>query len=415
MNTDINTILESIKEHSQYRRECLNFIASENAMSPITRSVLSSDLANRYTVGSLNSRWYAGCRYYDTVEKTAINRAKKLLHAKYVNVQPVSGMVANLVAYYALLKPGDTIMTHQVKHSGHYSHVKSGMLSLFQVNVESIPFDEENYSLDIEKTIEKIQSIKPNVILLGTTEFLFPAPIKELRKVCDKTNTKILYDAAHVSGLIAGQTFQDPLPEGTDLLSMSTNKTLSAPDHGLVACNNPDLYQKQIEYALVPMFTSNHHAHHIAGLAVTLAEFDQFGHEYATQVIKNAKALARELYKRDVAVLCPQKDFTESHTVLLDAKTDANKAVKLLENAQIITNAFRLPWNKVNHPTGIRLGTSELTRFYMREPEMKIMARFIADTLFERQPVEKARQQVRDFRRNFQEISYCFSDNYLQN
>ena len=384
-------------------------------MSPITRSVLASDLGNRYTTGSVGNRWYAGCQYYDTIEDTAIKLAKKLLHAKYVNVQAISGMVANLTVYYALLKPGDTILTHQVKHSGHYSHVDSGMLSLFQVNAESIPFDETNYSLDLEKTKAKIRQIKPKVVLLGSTEFLFPAPIKELRSVCNQTGTKILYDAAHVSGLIVGQTFQDPLTEGADLLSMSTNKTLSAPDHGLVACNNPEFYQKQIEYAMVPMFTSNHHAHHVAGLAVTLAEFDQFGHEYATQVIKNAKALARELYKQDVAVLCPHKDFTESHTVLFDAKMNANNAVKLLESCQIITNSFQLPWNSESKPTGIRLGTNELTRLGTKEDEMKIMASFIASALLKRQPTEKIKKKVSSFRKSYQEVNYCFDTTQLSN
>ena len=382
-------------------------------MSPIAKSVLSSDLANRYTVGSVKNRWYTGCQFYDAVEDNAISLAQKLLHANYVNVQPVSGMVANLVAYYTLLKPGDTILTHQVKHSGHYSHVKSGILSLFRVKVESIPFDEESYSLDIEQTIGKIKKIKPNVLLLGSTEFLFPAPIKELREVCNQTNTKILYDAAHVSGLIVGQTFQDPLTEGADLLSMSTNKTLSAPDHGIVACNDIDLYQKQIEYAMVPMFTSNHHAHHVAGLAVTLAEFEQFGHDYAIRIIKNAKALARELFIRDVAVLCPHKDFTESHTVLIDAKLDANYVMKLLESARIITNAFQLPWNEEDKPTGIRLGTNELTRLGMKESEMKHIANLIASVLLKRKSAKKVEQEVRNLRASYQKIGYCFESNIL--
>lgn len=408
MNTNINTILSSISEHTQYRNECVNLIASENLMSSLTLAALSTDLGNRYTVGRPNKRWYAGCKFYDRIEKEAISLAKKLFHAKYVNLQPVSGMVANMVAYHTLLKPNDLLMSLEIKHSGHYSHVKSGMLSLFNARVEPLPFDEKDYTIDLEKSIQVIRKRRPQVVLVGTSEFLFPVPLRELRKVCNETETKILYDAAHVSGLIAGQTFQDPLTEGADLLSMSTNKTLAAPDHGIVACND-DFYKKKIEHAIVPLFISNHHAHHVAGLTITLAEFKEYGHDYASQVIKNAQVLAKELYNQGVVVLCPHKNFTQSHTVLLDTKYSGNKAMRLLEKANIITNPFQLPWNHEDDPTGIRIGTSEITRLGMREKEIKVIARFIASILLKRRNPEKIKSEVYDFRRSYRKINYCFN------
>lgn len=401
-------ILQNINNHDRYRSKCVNLIASENIMSPMTRRALSSDLGNRYTVGEPNNRLYAGCSHYDFIENNATQLAKKLLHAQYVNVQPVSGMVANMVAYSALLKPNDLIMSLEVKHSGHYSHVKTGMLSLFNVKVESLPFNEKEFSIDLDQASELIKKKKPNVILVGTSEYLFPTPLKELRKVCNETRTKILYDAAHVSGLIVGQTFQDPLSEGADFLTMSTNKTLAAPDHGIVAFND-EMYKVPVEYAVVPLFTSNHHAHHVAGLAVTLAEFEQFGHEYAIQVIKNAQVLARELYEQGIAVLCPHKNFTQSHTVLFDAQMSGNNAMRILEEVNIITNSFKLPWNSKNNATGIRIGTNELTRLGMKEEEMKIIAQFIADALFKRKPLEAIKKEVMNIRKSFQQIYYCFN------
>lgn len=407
--------MKQINKHNSYRNNCINLIASENLMSPMTRLSLSSDLGNRYTVGQPNDRWYAGCHYYDKIEKTAIDLAQKLFHAKYVNLQPISGMVANLVSYHALLKPKDLIMSLKVKHSGHYSHVNTGMLSLFNVKVASLPFDEKEYAIDLEKAEKVILKRKPKVVLLGTSEYLFPVPLKELRKICDKTGTKIMYDAAHVSGLIAGQTFQNPLTEGADILSMSTNKTLSAPDHGIVACNDSELYINNIEHGIVPMFTSNHHAHHVAGLAITLAEFEQFGHEYATQVIRNAQALAKALYKQDIAVLCPHKNFTQSHTVLFDSKRPGNEAMRLLEIVNIIINPFQLPWNKIAYPTGIRIGTNEVTRLGMKEEEMNKIANFISNALLERKPIKRIRNEVIEFRKSFRKIQYCFNDNILKN
>ncbi|MBI3577743.1 DegT/DnrJ/EryC1/StrS family aminotransferase [Candidatus Gottesmanbacteria bacterium] len=250
---------------------------------------------------------------------------------------------------------------------------------------------------------------------MGTSEFLFPAPIRELRKVCDETGTKILYDAAHVSGLIAGQTFQNPLTEGADVLSMSTNKTLAAPDHGLVACNDYKIFQKRIERAVVPLFTSNHHAHHVAGLAITLAEFEQFGQAYATQVIKNAQVLAKALYDQGLAVLCPHKNFTQSHTVLFDAVISGNEAMKMLEQANIITNPFQLPWNHEKNSTGMRIGTNEVTRLGMKEKEMKIIAEFMAAVLLKRKKSESIRRDIIEFRQSFQNVQYCFNSvqNYI--
>lgn len=314
-----------------------------------------------------------------------------------------------MVAYYALLKPHDLIFSLPVKHSGHYSHGNTGILSLFDVRLEPIPFDEKDYTIDLEKTVMLIRQKKPNAIIVGTSEFLFPIPLRELRKVCDETETKIIYDAAHVSGLIAGQTFQNPLSEGADILSMSTNKTLSAPSHGLVACNDKIRFRSSIEHAIVPLFTSNHHPHHIAGLAITLAEFEEYGHDYATQVIKNAQALAQELYNQGVDVLCPHKNFTQSHTVLFDAKCSGNEAMRILEKAQIIVNSFQLPWNHENNSTGIRIGTNEITRLGMKEKEMRIVAKLIASVLFHRKKPETIRREVVQIRHAYQSVHYCFN------
>ncbi len=409
MRKQYRDIWNYINQHSRYRSECLNLIASENLMSPGTQAVLATDLGNRYTVGQVNKRWYPGCMYYDQIEKVAVTSAKKLFHAQYVNLQPISGMVANMVAYHALLKPHDLVLSLKVKHSGHYSHGITGILSLFHIRIEPMPFDEKNYTIDLEKTVKLIRRKRPNAIIVGTSEFLFPTPLRELRKVCDETDTKILYDAAHVSGLIAGQTFQDPLSEGADMLSMSTNKTLSAPSHGLVACNDEKRFRNNIEHAIVPLFTSNHHAHHVAGLAITLAEFEQFGQEDALQVVKNAQALAKALYDQGLAVLCPDRNFTQSHTVLVDAMCSGSEAMKRLEQANIITNPFQLPWNDEKNPTGIRIGTNEITRLGMKEKEMKIIAEFIASVLLHRKKSETIRKEVVQIRQSYQTAHYCFN------
>ena len=409
------TIIEQIDKHTAYRQECLNLIASENVCSPDVAKILSSDLANRYSVGRPHARWFPGLQHYDEVEEIAEKLSQKLFHVQYANVQAPTGMVANMAAYLAILKPNDLVLALRVKHGGHYSHVAENIFKSFNIRVEDLPFDEQSYSVDVERAIDLIRVKKPQMIILGTSEFLFPAPIRELRQVCNETNTKILYDASHVSGLVAGQTFQNPMAEGADILTMSTNKTLAAPSHGIVACNDTVKYQVDFEHAITPLLTSNHHAHHVAALAMTLAEFDVFGHDYATQIITNAKTLARALYSQGVKVLCPKKDFTESHTVLIDTVTSSKEVVQRLAEANIITNSFQLPWNDDGFESGIRIGTNELTRFNMKESEMCVIANLITAILFKKQPVAKIKRKTRDFRLYYQSVNYCFNSAQLNN
>lgn len=410
----IGGTLNFIASHNLHRKECLNLIASENIVSPLARAVLNSDLVNRYAIGSPKKRKYAGNQFYDLIETQALKLTRELLKARYANVQPVSGMVANLCAYNTLLKPGDSIFTLPVKYGGHYSHNLPGMLSLFQVKVLEVPFDKKNYNIDIQKTIKKLEKYKPAVLLLGTSEFLFPAPVRELKETCLKTKTKILYDASHVSGLIFGKNFQDPLKEGADLLSMSTNKTLSAPDHGILATKDLSL-KKKLEESLVPMFTSNHHSHHIAALTVTLEEFKEFGKSYAKQMILNAQALAKRLFELEISVLGENLGFTKSHTVLIDVKKDANRVVTLLEKANLISNSFELPWDELEKPHGIRLGVNEITRLGMKEKEMIIIADFISQALQGNSTsLLKIKKEVMDFRKQFQKIHYCYEPQNFQ-
>lgn len=405
--TNYTTILKQVELHTAYRQECLNLIASENVMSPMASSLLSSDLANRYSVGRPYVRWFPGFQHYDKVEDLAEELSRKLFHVHYANVQSPTGMVANMAAYTALLRPSDLVLSLSVKHGGHYSHVAENIFSKLQITVDSLPFSQGEYSVDVEKAIAMIREKRPQMIILGTSEFLFPAPIRELRAVCNETDTKILYDASHVSGLVAGQTFQNPMAEGADILTMSTNKTLAAPSHGIVACNDVEKYQTKIEHAIIPLLTSNHHAHHVAALALTLAEFEMFGHDYATQVIKNAKALARALYTEGISVLCPERDFTESHTVLIDTIASSKEASALLAEANIMTNSFQLPWNPDCFESGIRIGTNELTRLNMKEDDMIYVSKLIADVLLKRKSVGNVRYEIANFRKDFQTIGYC--------
>ena len=242
---------------------------------------------------------------------------------------------------------------------------------------------------------------------------LFPAPLRELREIAGD-DVQILYDAAHVFGLILGGSFQDPLLEGADMIASSTNKTLGAPCHGVVMWSKEAEekyeYKRLVADALVPLFTSNHHGHHVAGLAVTLAEMRTYGKEYATQVIRNAQALGRALHEdEELPVVASECGYTQSHEVLLDTGTDdSSQAMRDLEAANIITSRCPIPTADCASDSGLRLGTNEMTRMGMKESEMKRIAGHISDVLRKRKAPEEVKKEVVTFRNEFQEQQFCF-------
>ncbi|MCS4540712.1 MAG: serine hydroxymethyltransferase [Euryarchaeota archaeon] len=400
-----------VKTHHEWMDTTLNMIASENITSPAVRKVIASDFSHRYAEGEPRDRLYQGCKYIDEVELIAINLAKKLFDAEHVNVKPVSGAVANLALFTALTKPGDTIMALSVPSGAHISTAKFGAAGVRGLNVESIPFNQKGMTVDVDGMIKKIRDIKPKLILFGGSIFLFPHPVKEARTVADEIGAYVGYDAAHVFGLIAGKQFQDPLREGADAISSSRHKTFPGPQGGLILCKQN--LAKKIDNAVFPGLVSNHHLHHIAGLAITLAEMLEFGEAYAKQIIKNAKTLAEELHNSGLNVLCADKGFTASHQVVIDVLKNGGggQIAKTLEEANIIVNKNLLPWDSIDHaknPSGIRLGVQELTRLGMKEGEMAKVAELIKRIVLDKENPLKVRSEVIKFRQNFKKVHYCF-------
>jgi glycine hydroxymethyltransferase len=223
------------------------------------------------------------------------------------------------------------------------------------------------------------------------------------------------YDAAHVAGLIAGKQFQDPLKEGADVVTLSTHKTFFGPQHGGIL--SWDKHADKIKKATFPGMVSNHHLHNVAGLAIACAEMLEFGKEYASQIVKNAKALGQALHQRGLNVLAEHKGFTQSHVILIDItkQGDGGMIEETLEKANIIINRNLLPWDikegrHFMHPGGIRMGVSEVTRLGMKEPEMTDIAEFVKRVVIDKEPVESVRTDVAEFRSNYQQVHYCFEN-----
>lgn len=398
--------------HTKFFSESLPMIASENLLSPLAREMLISDFHSRYAEGTVGNRYYEGNKFVDIVEQKAIDLAKKLFDCTFADVRAVSGTVANAAVYYALTKPGDLVATISLSDGGHISAASFGALGLRGLKTINFPFDPKIMNIDVPKTKRMLRKARPKVALFGMSTFLFPTPIKELKDVLDDIGCFVWYDAAHVLGLIGGGMFQDPLREGVEIMTASTHKTFPGPQHGIILANPRDeSLARALERGVFPGITSNHHLHSVAALAIALAEHIEFGKEYAKQIVANAKALAQAMHERGLTVLCPELGFTESHIVLLNvAKNGGGQEVATrLANANIITNKNLLPHDRSSkRPSGIRLGTQELTRIGMKEKDMSDVADLIARVILKKEDPRKVSKDVRELRKNFTKIEYCF-------
>lgn len=421
-----NKIFTKLKEHHKWFENSIPLIASENIPSPAVREAIISDFGNRYAEGWPGERVYAGCVYIDDVEFECMKLAKKLFKAKFADVRPISGVVANLVVYSAFTNPGDVMLAPSIPAGGHISHGKKehfGTAGLVHgLEIEFFPFDAEEMTIDVDKTKQKVEVLKkdgrlPKMAMFGGSLFLFPHPVKELSDFLKSYDIHINYDAAHVAGLIVGGKFQDPLREGTDTMTMSTHKTLFGPQGGLVL--GSEEHEEIIKKATFPGLTSSHHIHHMAGKAVAFAEALEFGKDYATQVVKNAKSFAEALSDMGFKVLGEKRGFTESHQIAVNVLdySDGGKVEADLEKANIIVNRQLIPGDikagrNYFHPSGIRLGVSEITRLGMKKNEMQEIASIIKQVIIEKKDPKKILVKVKAFRKNFQKVKFCF-DNKL--
>jgi len=418
-------IRKLIESHNKLFEESIPLIASENIISPLVKEALISDLEHRYAEGWPGERVYAGCQYIDEIELITIELMKKIFDAEFADVRPISGVTANLAVYTAFTEPGDTMMALSIAKGGHISMGKKKFGgtagSVHGLEVEYFEFDEENLNIDVDATMRKIEKLekegkKIKLVMFGGSLFLFPHPVKELSDFLKNRDIIVGYDAAHVSGLIAGGVFQHPLKEGADVMSMSTHKTFFGPQRGAILSFNK--YSEKIKRAVFPGIVSNHHLHTLAGLAIAAAEMLAFGKEYASNVVKTAKALGEALYNAGFDVVGANLGFTESHQIAVDITKYGlgGDIEKLLERAGIIVNRNLLPWDPkrnlhYENPGGIRLGVQEVVRLGMGPEEMEEIADFFKRVIIDKEDPNTVRQDVKEFKKEYNTIHYTFTDN----
>ena len=408
--------MQAAADSGELYRHGLGMIASENIVSPMVQKIVASDLHGRYAEGLPGKRYYQGCDDFDTIESIGIDLAQSVFNAPFANIQSTSGTVSNIAALKALAKPGDAITAVSTADGGHISHARMGAVGLRDLNLSTYPWNEDRMEPDIDGACALIRELEPKVALIGQSVFLFPTPLKEIADAAHEVGAKVMYDGAHVLGLIAGGMFQDPLREGADVMTGSSHKTFPGPQGGFLLSSSEDpAFQKRLNNAIFPGVCSSYHLHHVAGKVIALAEFEEYGAAYAKDIVTNAKHFASALAAEGFDVLAESRGYTASHQVLTrHGSTDSGagaKAAKLLEDAGIITNMNMLPGDtKAMTPSGLRLGVQELTRVGMGPREMEEVARLYARVLIKNEDPQSVKDDVKALKADHQIIRYCFNE-----
>jgi glycine hydroxymethyltransferase len=417
---DARFVLDEVEKHHAWFNASIPMIASENLISPLARAMLVSDFHDRYAEGHPGKRYYQGLIHVDAVERRCRELALQLFRCSWADVRPVSGTEANIAAFAATTKPGDLITAVSTADGGHISHAKFGGAGVRGLQIETYPWDEDAMTIDVPRTVAMIREKRPKLVVFGQSMFLFPTPLREAADAAHEAGALVMYDGAHVMGLIAGRRFQDPLREGADFITGSTHKTLPGPQGALILGSFPEgseeeqgTLARKLDRAVFPGTVSSHHLHHLAAKTIALAEALDFGEAYADQVVRNAKALAQALHERGVRVLGEKRGFTQSHQVVVDVKEHGGGAwaAQALEDANVITNMNMLPGDtSALHPSGLRLGSQEMTRIGMRERDMGDVADFLVRVVVKKEKPSDVKRSVAEWRRGFQGIHYCYQE-----
>jgi glycine hydroxymethyltransferase len=398
-----------VEGHRGFRRECLNLIASENTPSPFVEGFMAEDLNRRYAYYlGLDPREqsYQGSGYVAEIEAVAQELASQLFGAKYVELRALSGNIAGIISMFALGNQGDTVLEVQNAHQYAKKLAVSGLK--VDLNAIAVPWDGLRYNVDLEATVTLIAEHRPKLVVLGSAMFLFPQPVREIKDAMEKhcPESLLIYDAAHVMGLIAGGRFQSPLEEGADVVITSTHKTLAGPQGGMILTNDQSIAERVAE-ATSPLMIANYHLARLPALAATFLEWLECGSAYADAIIANAKALGRALSERGVPCVGQDLDFTESHTVMpvVDAFGEGKAMANQLEACNVIVGSTEIP--KEVGEQGLRVGVQEITRYGMVEEDAGEVAGCIVDGMAGREGVKERVTALAD---RFREVKFTVDD-----
>lgn len=410
-------VLDAVKRNETWRgQQCINLLAPEAPTSPTVRALLASEIGTRAAEGHIGSvqRWFAGTKHIDEVESLCVELLKQAFRCNYADHRLMGSMLGNMAVYFAMAQPGDVVMTVSQPFGGHSSNRIDGPAGQRGLKIIDVPFDATELTVDLDLFRKVAPLVRPKIVTLGLSMTLFPQPVREMKAVLQEWGGRLFFDGAHQAGLIAGCQFQDPLAEGADVLSGSAGKTFGGPQSGMLMWNDPALTEP-LTTAIFPVLAATHQVNRVAALAVAAAEMIAFGQTFMAQIVANAQALAAALDARGVRVIGKARGYTTTHQVIADVRAMGGglDVAHLLARANLITNKNLLPndgpedWDR---PSGLRMGTIEVTRLGMKEAQMVQIADFMARVLIDKHSPESVLEDVVEFREPYQKLFYCFDN-----
>ncbi|MER5388270.1 aminotransferase class I/II-fold pyridoxal phosphate-dependent enzyme [Saccharopolyspora sp. NPDC002686] len=360
--------------------DSINLNPATNIMNPRAEAMLSANLGSRPSLGYPGDKYEMGLEAIEQIEVIAAELVAEVFGARYAEIRVASGALANLYAFMATCEPGDTIIAPPATIGGHVTHHAGGSAGMYRLNTVPAPVSPDGYTVDVDALRILAHEVKPKLITIGSSLNLYPHPVGSIRGIADEVGARVLFDAAHLCGLIAGKAWQQPLVEGADLISFSTYKSLGGPAGGAVVTNDAELAERLDKIAF-PGLTANFDAGKAAALAVTMLDWKVAGEAYAAAMVDTAARLAAELEKAGLPLFAGSRGTTRSHQFAIRAQQwgGGQAAAKRLREANLLACGIGLPDSPVEGDVnGLRMGTPELVRLGMEPDDMADLAGLIA-------------------------------------
>ncbi len=377
--------LESLAKRNRqiHERDCFNLNPATNVMNPRAEALLASGLGTRPSLGYPGDKYEMGLEAIEEIEVICATLCAEVFDAGFAEIRVPSGAMANLYGFMATCKPGDTIIAPPASVGGHVTHHQAGCAGLYGLKTLEAPVDADGYTVDVAGLRDLARRTRPKLITIGASLNLFEHPVRAVREIADEVGARVLFDAAHQCGIIAGAAWSNPLREGAHLMTMSTYKSLGGPPGGLIVTNDAEIAER-LDAIAFPGMTANFDAAKSAALAMTMLDWREYGRAHADQMIAVARALAQALDARGIEVFAAERGFTRSHQFALKAAPfgGGQTAARKLRMAGFLTCGIGLPLPDVpGDLNGLRIGTPELVRFGVTPEDTPEIADLLARAL----------------------------------
>lgn len=395
------------ENHQIHDADTVNLNPATNVMNPRAEKLLSAHLGSRPSLGYPGDKYEMGLEAIEQIEVIAAELVAEVFGARYAEIRVPSGAIANLYAFMATCEPGDTIIAPPPAIGGHVTHHAGGSAGMFRLRTVPAPVRADGYTVDVVALRELAREVRPTLITIGSSLNLYPHPVGAIREIADEVGARVLFDAAHLCGLIAGRAWQQPLEEGADVMTFSTYKSLGGPPGGAIVTNDPELAER-IDKIAFPGLTANFDAAKSAALAVTMVDWKVAGQAYAAAMVATAARLADEL-RGGVPLFTGADGPTRSHQFAVRAQQwgGGQAASKRLRKANLLACGIGLPDTPVDGDVnGLRIGTPELVRLGMTTDDMPALADFIVRGLDQDLDPAAVAPEVTAWRKQFSGVHY---------